>query len=109
MYIPDVHSVRNGNVFTLTLATPVPEVIQGSMDYEEMINKPSINGVVLSGDLTLEDLGIPDFSDVPNDALTDEELEAIFEEAMAGIGIPDLSNIPQEALSDEDLDNLLNI
>jgi len=28
------------------------------LDYEELINKPQINGVTLEGDMTLEDVGI---------------------------------------------------
>lgn len=28
------------------------------MDYEELQNKPSINGVILEGDMELEDVGI---------------------------------------------------
>jgi hypothetical protein len=33
------------------------------MDYSEMINKPSINGVELNGDLSTEDLGINTLTD----------------------------------------------
>ena len=59
MYDPDIHSVRSGNMFTLTLATPAPEKEGGgSMDYHDLINKPTLNGVPIDGDLTTEDLGI---------------------------------------------------
>ena len=75
MYNPDIHSVRSGNMFTLTLTTPAPEKEgSGSMDYDDIINKPTINGVELSGDLTLEDLGL---GDVPTSTLTPEELDNI--------------------------------
>jgi len=73
MYDPNIHSVRSGNMFTLTLTTPVPEK-EGKEpgDYDGLINKPSINGVELSGDLTLEDLGL---GNVPLSALTSDELD----------------------------------
>ena len=43
----------------LTLATPVAT---GTKDYNVLINKPSINDVVLQGNLSLSDLGIQDFT-----------------------------------------------
>lgn len=79
MYDPDVHSVRSGNLFTLTLTTPVPEGGKEPGDYEGLINKPTINGVELSGDLTLEDLGIPSVDDVPTQPLSNEELDELIE------------------------------
>jgi len=42
----------------LTLATPVAT---GTKDYNVLINKPSINDVVLQGNLSLADLGIQNF------------------------------------------------
>lgn len=36
----------------------------GGKDYNILENKPSINGVVLQGDLSLEDLGITDGNEV---------------------------------------------
>ena len=45
-------------------------VFYGTNDYEDLINKPSVNGVVLDGNKTTEDLGIiiPDkVSDLTND------------------------------------------
>jgi len=75
MYNPDIHSVRSGNMFTLTLTTPVPEKESKEPgDYDGLINKPSINGVELSGDLTLEDLGL---GNIPMSALSTEELDDI--------------------------------
>ena len=72
MYNPDIHSVRSGNMFTLTLTTPVPEK-EGKEpgDYDGLTNKPSINGVELSGDLTLEDLGL---GSVPTAPLSQDDL-----------------------------------
>lgn len=80
MYDPDRHSVRSGNTFTLTLATPVPEK-EGKEpdDYNVLNNKPRINGVELVGDLTWQDLGAPDFSKVPDAPLSDEDLDNIIE------------------------------
>ena len=76
MYNPDIHSVRSGNYHTLTITTPVAWSKEPT-DYDNLTNKPSINGVELSGDLSFEDLGMPDFSDVPTQALSDDELEEI--------------------------------
>lgn len=44
----------------LVSATLNPAYIAGSgtSNYDEMTNKPTINGVELSGDLTLADLGV---------------------------------------------------
>lgn len=78
MYNPDSHSVRSGNMFTLTLTTPVPEK-EGKEpgDYEGLVNKPKINGVELVGDVSLEDIGIPDLSNVPRESLSNDELDEI--------------------------------
>ena len=76
MYNPDSYSVRSGNIFTLTLTTPVPEGSKEPLDYDNITNKPTINGVELSGDLTLEDLGL---GDVPTQALSSDDLDNIIE------------------------------
>lgn len=78
MYNPDTQSVRKGNYYTLTLATPVATGSGGgTSDYEQLINKPVINDVEISGNLTLEDLGIPDLTDVPTECLSDDDLDDI--------------------------------
>ena len=41
----------------------------GSNDYNELINRPKINGIELIGDKTLEELGV--------EALTPQEIDAI--------------------------------
>ena len=78
MYNPDTHSVKSGNIFTLTLTTPAPEH-EGKEpgDYEGLTNKPKINGVELVGDLSLQDIGIPDLSNVPTNPLSNNELDEI--------------------------------
>ena len=79
MYDPDIHSVRSGNMFTLTLATPAPEK-EGKEpgDYNGLYNKPSINGVELIGNVTFEDLGLPaDVSKIPDAPLTSDDLDDI--------------------------------
>ena len=81
MYNPDIHSVRSGNVHTLTIATPVA-MSKEPGDYNGLSNKPSINGVELVGDMTWEDFGLPDLSDlseVPTKPLSSSELEQITE------------------------------
>lgn len=44
-------------------------------DYDDIINKPSINGVELKGDLTFEDLGI---KEIPNSAIEEIARETLF-------------------------------
>jgi len=73
MYNPDIHSVRSGNYHTLTLVTPVA-IGKEPGDYDGLTNKPRINGVELSGDLSLEDLGIQELQ-----PLTTTELDDIVE------------------------------
>ena len=87
MYEADVHSVRSGNTFTLTLTTPVPEK-EGKEpgDYEGLINKPRIDGIEIIGNMQWTDFGIPDLTQLPED----------------------ISEIPTNPLSDEDLDELIN-
>ena len=34
------------------------QVVEGSSDYDQLTNLPTINGVVVKGDLTTKDLGI---------------------------------------------------
>lgn len=76
MYDPDIHSVRSGNYHTLTITTPVAMGKEPG-DYENLKNKPTINGVEISGNLSLEDIGIPDLSDVPKEALSSNDLDNI--------------------------------
>lgn len=75
-YNPDTHSVRSGNYHTLTITTPVA-MGKEPTDYNNLKNKPTINGTELVGSLSLEDIGIPDLTDVPKESLSNEELEEI--------------------------------
>ena len=61
-----------GFIFDLDLITPLSKVVGGSStggtnDFNELINKPMINGVILSGNKTSSDLGISynDLQDLP--------------------------------------------
>jgi hypothetical protein len=49
------------------------QVVEGSSDYGELTNLPTINGVVVKGDLTTKDLGIERGYDASYDA-EDENL-----------------------------------
>ncbi len=64
-----------GSVFTLMLATPIVKEPGGTSDYDQLKNKPTINGVELVGDIQLEDLGIQPAGDYPSEPISDEELE----------------------------------
>jgi len=79
MYNPDYNSVRSGNYHTLTLTTPVAQGKEPG-DYDKLYNKPKINGVELQGDLSFEDLGLPDLSNVPTEPLSKADLDEITEE-----------------------------
>ena len=68
-------TLRDESHHSLELETPVAIVY-----YDEIHNKPTINGVEINGDLTLEDLGLPDFSDAALQPLTIDELEEILAE-----------------------------
>ena len=61
---------ESGGVVTATLN---PAYVAGadnlSANYDDMINKPTINGVELTGDLSLEDLGIVEVKAADIDAL----------------------------------------
>ena len=70
----DPTSVVNGNMHTLTLATPIVRD-GGTVDYNQLTNKPIINGVEVSGELSLEELGIQPAGNYPNAPLSDSDLE----------------------------------
>jgi len=78
MYNPDTHSVRSGNMFTLTLATPVA-IPSETGDYEKLINKPMINSKELSGSMSLEDLGIQPAGDYASEPLSPEDVDQIID------------------------------
>ena len=77
MYNPDIHSVRSGNYYTLTLTTPVVTDGKEPKDYNVLINKPRINGVELVGDVSFTDLGLPDMDKVPDVPLSNNDLDDI--------------------------------
>lgn len=54
------------------------------VDYNDVENKPMINGVVLKGNISLDDLGVIDAEDVaqniPSEYITEEELaESVYD------------------------------
>lgn len=63
-----------------TVETTSTDGTSTMIDYNSMLNKPSINDVTLVGNKTLEDLGIQPAGDyltaVPEEYITEEELEA---------------------------------
>jgi hypothetical protein len=50
----------------------------GTSDYEELVHKPSINGVELVGDKTFEELGREDISNSRIKAIIDASYDLIF-------------------------------
>ena len=80
MYNSDIHSVRSGNYHTLTLVTPVATGKEPG-DYNRLYNKPRINGIELQGNVTLEDLGLPeDIGNAPTQPLSDDDLDSLLDE-----------------------------
>ena len=79
----DNRSVRSGNYHTLTIVTPVAQGKEPT-DYNNLNNKPSINGITLIGDLNIVEImaqaGLPDLSEAPSAPLTDSELNEIIGE-----------------------------
>lgn len=53
----------------------------GTMDYEDLTNKPSINGVELSGNLELSAIMADITSEDVEEALPESEIESIVDEA----------------------------
>ena len=66
-----------GNTFTLTLTTPLVKDPSSSFDYNDLTNKPTINGKELSGDLTLEDIGAQPAGDYASQSLTPEDVDEL--------------------------------
>ena len=58
---------------------PVARVITAPtipVDYNVILNKPSINGVVLVGDVSSEELGLDELD--PSDFATDADVDSLF-------------------------------
>ena len=68
-----------GNTFTLTLATPLVKDPSSSSDYNNLKNKPTINGIELSGDLTLDSLGIQPAGDYASEPLTPKDIDELID------------------------------
>ena len=74
---------------TLGAAIALIKKMQGQIanDYEVLKNKPSLGGVELDGDISLEDIGIPDdISDVPTEPLDQDDLDWIMSGEVTGDG-----------------------
>ena len=65
---------ESGGTFPATMypAYVKAESEQGTSNYEDLENLPSINGIVLRGDLSLEDLGLSEAQASDIDAIFDE-------------------------------------
>ena len=71
---------------------------EGTKDYEDLINKPSIDGYELSGDVTLEDIGVIDAIDdaleeyTPTDELADVALSGDYDDLINKPTIPTVND-----------------
>lgn len=66
-----------GNTFTLTLATPIVKDPSSSMNYNDITNKPKINGVELEGDLSLEAIGAQPAGDYPSQSMSSSDVDEL--------------------------------
>ena len=71
----DHRSVMSGNYHTLTIQTPVADPKEPT-DYNNLINKPSINGVELVGDVQIDAI-IKDYDKIPKAPLTNDDIDDI--------------------------------
>ena len=79
---------------------------EGTIDYEALINKPSINGYELIGDATLEDIGVDEaIDDAIDDALVDYTPTADLAEVALSGDYDDLTNKPFIPTKTSDLTN----
>lgn len=94
---PNFYIVLKDNQHTLALQTPVA-IGDGTGNYVDLLNKPSINGVELVGRLSFEDLGL---GDIPMTPLSNEDIdvimgfapnEAVLKELFAQGGEVDIAN-----------------
>lgn len=94
----DNKSVRSGNYHTLTIVTPVATGKE-SRDYNTLINKPSLNGVELIGDVTLEQIGLGNLEE------TLAEVDRALDEVNAAL--EEIANVPKSTLTQEELDDIV--
>ena len=79
---------------------------EGTIDYEALINKPSINGYELIGDTTLEDIGVDEaIDDAIDDALVDYTPTADLAAVALSGDYDDLTNKPFIPTKTSDLTN----
>lgn len=67
----------------------------GTSDYDDLTNKPSINGVSLSGDMSADDLGLAETSDIP-------DVSGLYTKPSGGIPKSDLASDVKTSLGKAD-------
>ena len=67
----------------------------GTSDYDDLTNKPSINGVSLSGDMSADDLGLAEASDIP-------DVSGLYTKPNSGIPKSDLASDVKTSLGKAD-------
>lgn len=75
----DIGVTFDGNAIELEMVNDVVVVEGGTKDYNLLTNKPSINNITLTGNLSLEDLNIQEEGDYPEETISNSEIEEIFE------------------------------
>lgn len=66
---------QNRDNLKLKLSPPV--AIGGTTDYNDLENKPRINGVILKNDKSLSELGMQEAGDYPDSPLSNLEIEEL--------------------------------
>ena len=89
----------SGNIEVLTQG-----IAKATTDYNDLENKPTINDVELSGNKTLEELGIQPKGDyltaIPEEYVTDDELSRVLGGYATSEEIPDVSGFLTETRAD---------
>ena len=73
VFVPD--SDQNISDFLEAQIERINEAIANLEDYDRLDNKPQINNVELTGNVSLDDLGVQPEGDYPEDALTNNDID----------------------------------
>ena len=87
-------NLKGQSQHTLNLSTPVAQAVVGS--YLQLTEKPRINNVELVGNLSYEDLGFPDLSNVPLVPISIHDLDIITGYASTEASLIDLCSVGGE-------------
>ena len=73
VFVPDTDETISD--FLDTQVARIDEALANLGDYDSLDNKPQINSVELTGNISLDDLGVQPEGDYPDDALTNNDID----------------------------------